>query len=56
MENVFIESYGIAKCITLISNDSTCQFHYKVNTCFRPYKRSGLGLTSMNVVRAGTLD
>ena len=27
----------------LISNDSTCQFYYKVNTCFRPNKKSGRG-------------
>ena len=29
----------------LISNDSTCQFYYKVKTWFRLYKKNGRGVT-----------
>ena len=32
-------------CNFKILDDSTHQFYYKVNTCVRPYKKSGRGVT-----------
>ena len=28
-------------CSFLILNDSTCQFYYKINICFKPYRKNG---------------
>ena len=33
----------------LILNDSTCQFYYKVNTCVKPYKKNGRGVTLISL-------
>ena len=33
----------------LILNDSTCQFYYGDNTRIRPYKKSGRGVTCMDI-------
>ena len=32
-------------CNFLILSDSTCQFYHKANTCVRPYKKNGRGVT-----------
>ena len=40
-------------CNFLKLNDSTCQFYYKVNTCVRPYKKSGRGVTLItNIIKS----
>ena len=35
-------------------NDSTCQFYYKVNTCVRPHKKNGRGVTFIMLQHAGS--